>query len=193
MTRPPPREHRLSMEERAERRDWVLSRGRDRFSALLRVLQGGQQLPIEPRRRIDDVDWERVRWIVFKVALGLAVLFGLGLVGYSIWRDAKVDTWSGPDASVQSGQRLRDCLVVNRLPADETLPSWVRFEGAVYRRGRTSRALDDTSVGVTGYPETGYSLGPARLLLGPEGSGQLLMVVPPSPMALVYEPTPECR
>ena len=66
---------RLSIEERAERRDWVLSRGHDRFTALLRVLRAGQEMPILPRRRFDwDWEWHEVGWLALKVAAVLARL-----------------------------------------------------------------------------------------------------------------------
>ncbi len=192
MRRLPPREQRLSIEERAERRRWVLSRGHDRFTALLRVLQGGRQLPVQRRRRLEDVDWEQLRWTAVKAAVALALLAAVGLFLHSIWRDLKVDTWSGPDATVQSGQRLRDCPVVNQLPSDDALPAWLRFEGAIYRRGRTLRGVADPSLGGTGYPETGHSLGSIRLLLDRDDRRRVLLIVPPARAAVAYELTPEC-
>lgn len=64
---------RLSIEERAQRRDYVLSRGHDRFTALLRVLRAGKEMPIVPRRRFDwDWGWQDVGWLALKVAALLA-------------------------------------------------------------------------------------------------------------------------
>jgi hypothetical protein len=190
------RRPRLSIEERAARRDYVLSRGRDRFTALLRILQAGREMPIVPRDRF-DVDWQPWAWRVAKVALAVAgawLIFGFAS---TLARDLRVDTWNGPDATVQSGQRLAGCATVNVMH-DDDYPTWVRYGGAVFQLLRTLVPVSDPATGATGLTESGYSLGQMRLLTeGPASTaterGRILVILPPARAAQVYAITPECH
>jgi hypothetical protein len=187
-----PERPRLTIEERAERRRFVLSRGHDRFSALLRVLQGGQELPIRRRRRLDTVDWEQVRWTGVKVVFAAVVLYATGTFVYSIWRDLKVDTWAGPDATVQSGQRLQDCAAVNRLATDAPFPAWVRFGGVVYGRGDGVVTVEEPARTTAAFAATGHVLGELRLFHEPT-TPRVAVLIPRATSAVIYEPVAGCR
>lgn len=188
--RPP----RLSIEQRAARRDFVLSRGHDRFSALLRVLQGGREMELQPRPRLafDLGPWpRRAAWLAVVLAIGALAASPVA----AMLRDLRVDTWDGPDRTVQSGQRLSGCASVNVLH-DDIYPTWVRYEGVVYQKLDLQRYLDAQPSGVR-LAEPGYSLGPMRLLVddavvtGGEPDS-VLIVLPPSRLAVVYVPAAGC-
>ncbi len=141
---------------------------------------------------LDEVDWGTLGWTAAKVLFAGLLIFATGSFVFSIWRDLRVETWSGPDASVQSGQRLRDCQPVNQLASDTDLPAWIRYGGTVYgRRGSQMPSADPVS-GVEVFSETGYALGRLRLRAD-EPVRRVLVVVPPSTSGAVYEPVPGCR
>ena len=73
----------------------------------------------------------------------------------------RVDTWTGPDSTVQSGLRLAGCPDVV-FDEDVYFPSWVRFEGRVYRWGDSLRPLAPSSIG-DAYLDTGFANGDLRL------------------------------
>jgi hypothetical protein len=158
------------IEERAARRERMKAPGRDRFSSLMRALQAGTEVPVRPRGRARPIEWNPIGAALIKAAIvGVIAWFALSVV--TGWmRDNRVDTWSGPDASVQSGQRLAACSEVE-LVRDEAYPSWIRYRGALYRL--TSSARPFVGLGTTaGYHDSGYALGSMHLILidnTPEG------------------------
>ena len=82
---------------------------------------------------------------------------------------SRVDTWSGPDGSVTSGQRLEDCPLVGTV-RDDIFPSWIRFDGKVYRLTDTIRPMGFEPD--PDFPATGYTLGSMalfRVVNTPEG------------------------
>ncbi len=186
---------RLSIEERAARRARIESPQRDRYGSLVRALQAGRQIPLReaPRARIA---WHPIARLLTFTAIAGALLWALGTFAFNAWRDAQVDTWSGPDSAVASGQRLAGCDSVNQLH-DDLLPTWVRYHGTVY--GITQRKLtvrEDGREGLTGLPESGYSLGSARILLPTDHTtgepAHLLLVRPPAYVGRVFLPLEEC-
>jgi hypothetical protein len=190
-----PRRDRLSIAERAARRDYVLSRGRDRFTALLRILQAGREMPLVQRGGY-EVDWRSWAWRIGKVVLAVAAVGFAGLFALDLVRDQRVDTWAGPDGSVRSGRHLAGCVEADGL-RDEVYPSWVRFSGSVFVLLHVLRPVADPAVGGTGLTESGYSLGQMRLLTeGPAASaperGRIFLILPPAVAAEVYTVTPEC-
>lgn len=76
-------------------------------------------------------------------------------------RLGRVDTWAGPDASVQSGLRLAGCPEVS-FQEDVYFPSWVRFDGKVFRWTDAGSPIGPNSVG-TAYVASGYTLGDLQL------------------------------
>ena len=168
--------------------------GRDRYSSLVRTLQAGQELPWQPIRRGRRLVWHPVagtllRAILIGILLYLAVTAALGL-----WREGRVDAWSGPDASVTSGQRLADCPLVGSV-RDDVFPSWIRFDGKVYRLTDTIRPMGFAAD--PDFPATGYSLGSMalfRALNTPEGqSGTIVLVkLETSAVGRVFRATPDC-
>ncbi|MBA3875664.1 MAG: hypothetical protein C0498_01785 [Anaerolinea sp.] len=125
----------------------------------------------------------------------LAVLLYIVVTaGLNLWRDYRVDTWSGPDASVSSGQRLPDCPIVLDF-RDPIFPAWVRFEGSIYRGTQAIRPIGSNRDNA--YPDTGYRLGPLRLMRAantPEGrAGEMIVLkLDTSLTGQVYIRTPEC-
>jgi hypothetical protein len=158
--------HRPPIAERAARRD-RLTGGRDRYASLVRALRAGREVPLRPRRRsrlaiFDDLDWHPIgtRLVVLVAAVAL-VAVGAKLGGDWL-RERSVSTWSGPDASVTSGQRLGTCPGVDLPASVETYPNWVRYEGRLYLRS------DDVRPGLVdgiSYLDSGYRLDHLLLVL----------------------------
>ena len=84
--------------------------GRDRYDALLRHLQAGREIPVQPRQRTPlGLD---IHPSAGKVVLGAVVILVLWFAAIAVtdWlRYDRVDTWAGPDATVTSGLRLAGC------------------------------------------------------------------------------------
>jgi Zn ribbon nucleic-acid-binding protein len=153
---------RPTIAERAARRDQMQAAGRDRYSALLRSLQAGRELPISRRAGRITVDWHPVLWTLLRVAVVVVIAY-VGLrAGLQWWRENNVETWSGPDAGVQSGVRLADCPVVDRIRVDE-FPSWVSYQGSVYRFTGLKRPYVGPQT--EGYTMTPYVNGLLHLVL----------------------------
>lgn len=69
-------------------------------------------------------------------------------------RQRLVDTWQGPDATVQSGILLDGCPVI-RFEEDVYFPSWIRFQGRTYRWADLLVPIGPNSLG-DAYLPTGY-------------------------------------
>jgi hypothetical protein len=151
------------IEERAARRERMNAPGRDRFSSLMRALQAGTEVPVRPPGRARAIEWNPIGWTLIKVA-GIVVIAWFALSVITGWiRDNRVDTWNGPDASVQSGERLAACSEVE-LVRDEAFPSWLRYKGAVYRLTTSARPFIGPGV-TAGFHDSGYTMGPLHLIL----------------------------
>jgi hypothetical protein len=168
--------------------------GRDRYSSLLRTLQAGQELPWRQAGRGRRLVWHPIagtllRVLIIGLLLYLAVTAGLGIL-----RDNRIDTWSGPDASVTSGQRLADCPLVGSV-RDDLFPNWIRYDGIVYRLTDTIRPMGFEAD--PDFPDTGYALGTMslhRALSTPEGqAGDIVLVkLDTSAVGRVYRATRDC-
>jgi hypothetical protein len=158
------------IEERAARRERMSAPGRDRFSSLMRALQAGQEVPVRSPGRNRPIHWNPIGLTLIKLAAVVLVAW-FGLSAVSGWmRDNRVDTWSGPDQGVQSGEKLADCAEVE-LVRDEAFPSWIRYKGATYRLTTSTWPFIGPGI-TTGYHDSGYSLGALHLILidnSPEG------------------------
>ena len=167
--------------------------GRDRYSSLLRALYAGQEVPLQ-RRQGRSIEWHPIAGKLVLLAVVAVILYAAASVGYNAWRDARVETWTGPDATVASGQRLTDCPLVNNLH-DDIFPTWVRYKGKVYRLTDRIRPV---GMGPTpDYPPTSYELGPLRLheiRNTPEGlAGDIVLVkLADGVVGQVFEVTPDC-
>ena len=109
------------------------------------------------------------------VVVGLAYL--VLTTGLNLWREQRVDTWSGPDAAVTSGQRLDGCPSASEF-RDPIFPAWVRFEGAIY--GGTPAIRPVGSNLDNAYPETGYhleSLNLMRVANTPDGQAGAMILL----------------
>jgi hypothetical protein len=192
----PPADNRArpSIAERAARRDEMQSPGRDRYTSLLRSLQAGHELPIHRHGGRLAVDWNPVLWTLLKVAAIIVVAYFVIRVGTQWWRENNVVTWSGPDTTVQSGVRLADCPVVDRIRVDD-FPSWVTYAGSVYRYTGLKRPYlgPDTA----GFTQTPYTNDAMRLVLidnTPDGQARdtILLWLQSAIAGMVYDRAPDC-
>jgi hypothetical protein len=168
--------------------------GRDRYSSLLRTLQAGQELPWQQRRGTRRVVWHPIAGTLLRAAIVAILLYVALTAALGLWRDARVDTWSGPDASVTSGQRLEGCAQVGSV-RDGIFPSWIRFEDIIYRLTETNRPMGFEPDAA--FPQTGYALGSMelyRIANTPDGLAGTIVAVKLDNNAVgrVYRATPDC-
>jgi hypothetical protein len=189
---------RMSIAERAARRDRIVG-DRDRYSSLVRVLRAGREIQLQPRRRrrlafLDDLAWNPIgtRFAIVIVVL-LLVAVGAKLGGDWV-RERSVATWTGPTATVTSGQRLDACPGASAISQVETYPNWLKYDGRLYLRTDTVRPglIDGVS-----YVDSGYRLDHlflVRLENTPAGrAGQEVMVWSDGAMAgYVYDEATGC-
>jgi hypothetical protein len=184
---------RPTIEERAERRERIESGGSDRYTSLMRALHAGKEVPVQ-RREGRSLQWHPVAGNLLVAGL-IAVLAYAGLVtAYNAWRDSRVDTWSGPDATVMSGQRLANCPVANDLH-DDTFPTWIRYQGHVYVLTDRIRPVGNTPT--PDYPMTPYELGDLRLhTIANTSEGRdgtlILLRLASAAVGQVFELNPDC-
>ena len=156
---------RPSIDERRARRDEMEIPGRDRYDSLLRHLQAGRELPITPRRsnRRIGIEINRVGPRLLLIAAVVAAIWLGAIVVTDRLRAGQVDTWTGPDATVQSGLSLGGCDLPS-FPEDSYFPGWIRFEGRIYRWADLSAPVSASTIpGI--YEPTGYSLATLDLYL----------------------------
>jgi hypothetical protein len=167
--------------------------GRDRYSSLLRTLQAGQELPWQQQRRGRRIAWHPIAGTLLRVALvGILLYFGV-TAALGLWRESRVDVWSGPDTSVTSGQRLEGCALIS--VRDDIFPSWIRLDGTIYRLTETIRPMGFEPD--ADFPPTGYTLGTMtlyRIANTPEGqSGNIVAVkLNTSAVGRIFRATPDC-
>lgn len=186
---------RRSVSERAAQRDRMHHGGRDRYASLLHTLHAGREMPLEPqsRGRLRLV-WHPIAWTLVRLALVGVLLYVAVSAGLAFWRDVRVDTWSGPDGSVTSGQRLADCPLVGAV-RDDVFPNWIRFEGKVFLLTDTIRPIGFQPDAE--FPTTGYSLGAMtlyRITGTPDGlAGKIVAVkLATSAVGQVFRLAPDC-
>ncbi|MBA2299560.1 MAG: hypothetical protein H0W22_02185 [Chloroflexi bacterium] len=168
--------------------------GRDRYSNLLRTLQAGQELPWQQRPKAGRFVWHPVAGKLLRLILVGILLYAAVTAVLGLWRDQRVDTWVGPDASVMSGQRLDDCPLVGSV-RDDTFPNWIRFDGTIYRLTDAVRPMGFEPDAA--FPPTGYTLGSMtlfRTIKTPEGQAGTIVLVKLDnvPVGRVYRATPDC-
>jgi hypothetical protein len=125
----------------------------------------------------------------------LAIAYLVVTTGLNLWREERVDTWSGSGAVVTSGQRLEGCPAAGEF-RDPMFPAWVRFEGAVY--GGTTAIRPVGSNADNAYPVTDYHLGSLAILRvasTPEGQagGMILLKLDTSLTGQLYVRLPGCN
>jgi hypothetical protein len=133
--------------------------------------------------------------VLIRAIAVVAVAYLAVTTGLNLWREQRVDTWSGPDAAVTSGQRLDGCPAASEF-RDPIFPAWVRFEGAVY--GGTLAIRPVGSNADNAYPVTGYQLGSLSLMRvanTPEGQAgrQILLKLDSSLTGQLYVRLPDCE
>jgi len=168
-----------------------MERSGDRYDSLLRHLRGGR--PPAPELKKQRIQWHPVAARL--AALMIVILGGwlLLLGGIALARELGTETWSGPDQSVVSGQRLSGCAADLSF-RDPIFPTWVRFEGSVFRAASRNRPV---TLPNTAYPATGYRLGDLemfRILNTPQGQAgdQILLKIVNVETGEVYERLPAC-
>lgn len=187
---------RPSIEERAERRRTLQSQHPDRYSSLLDVLRGDR--PSRSVRFSDPAQWHPVMRQLIVVSIVIAGLVAAGYLVSDMLRQGRIDAWSGPTATVTSGQEVLACLPAGTTP-HEHLPTWIRYGDRVYARTDFVRPLRNQGrIDETGQVETGYRLDRLRILLPAEDPTdqvppRLLVVSEPGPVATLYELAPACQ
>ncbi|HYN69135.1 MAG TPA: hypothetical protein VEX41_02875 [Candidatus Eisenbacteria bacterium] len=170
-----------------------MERAGDRYESLLNHLRAGRQPAPEAKRP------PRIQWHPIAARLAaMAIVIGLGwlllLAGLAVWREFRIETWSGPDQSVESGQRLPGCPADLSF-RDALFPAWVRFEGSVFAGAARNRAVG--ALPNAAYPTTGYRLGDLelfRILNTPQGQAgdQILLKFVNVQTGELYERVPAC-
>ena len=167
--------------------------GGDRYQNLVRVLRGGG-LPARDDTRPLRLEWHPIAFALLRVITVAVVVWALVVGGATLWRELRVDHWTGPDTSVTSGQRLAGCD--DRLTFhDPIFPAWVRFEGAVYAGADLSRPVGPGAN--ASYPATGYRLGELELFRvanTPAGQAgdQILLKLETVGVGELYIRVPDC-
>ena len=110
-------------------------------------------------------------------------------------RAGRVETWTGPDATVQSGVQLAGCTFPTS-PVDRAFPVWIRYGGQLYRWGELTIPIIDEEIPSV-YAPTGYALGGLTLLTvenTPAGQARERVIVRNGQAqgAAVYLVMPEC-
>jgi len=185
---------RPSIAERAARREYAETHGRDRYDSLLRHLRAGRELSVEGGGRA-RLQWHPVAGkIILAVALAVAVYLVATAIA-SFLREGRVDTWAGPTATVQSGQRLDSCADVPRRN-DPVFPTWVRFDGGIFIQADAELPIGVTNIGRY-YHDSGYTNGSLRIYtvslagLGEPGT-RILVRAGDAPAAELYRLVEGC-
>jgi hypothetical protein len=154
--------------------------GRDRYESLLRHLQAGREIPLPEKKRRGRLGLDIhpvAKWVV---ALALVVTAGwfIAIAARDYMRVNQVDTWSGPDQTVQSGLNRPGCVTAG-FTGDQYFPAWIRFEGKLYTWSGLStpigRIPDPDSFVWTGYQRDTLRL--YRMQNSPDGrEGKRVMV-----------------
>ena len=124
------------------------------------------------------------------VVILVIVASWLAAIAVTDWfRQGQVDTWVGPDATVQSGLRLDGCPDIT-FRENVYFPSWIRFGGHVFRWDDSLTPIGPNSVPGS-FEETGYSHGDLWLYLvhnNPEGraGNQVMIRQGDSPAGAIY-------
>jgi hypothetical protein len=149
-----PTRNRVSIAERAARRDRAEHTGRDRYDSLLRQLRAGREMPVT-RARGSRLEWHPVaRWLIAAAALGVAAYLVITVASASI-RENRVDTWAGPTQAVTSGQKLDACAQVPRRN-DALFPTWIRYDGGLFIEADAVLPMGETNIGAY-YLDSGYA------------------------------------
>ena len=186
---------RLSIEERAAQRDRMDRSAGDRYQALLRSLRAGQEIrPLVFGK--DKIEWHPIARKLLVVILVALALYLVAAGGYRFWRLGHVDAWSGPDASVTSGQRLESCPAVALRDYDSVYPVWVRYDSKVYVATGLGRPLPTDLTGR--YDITAYTLGKLqlwRILDTPDGKAgtDIILRFQPDDVGQLFKAMPGCQ
>ena len=127
----------------------------------------------------------------------MVAVIWLGAILVTNWvRSGQVATWSGPDASVQSGYSLGQCQFPN-APSDGAFPVWLRYGGKLYRYANLTLPVSPQSIG-TVYAEAGYTLDRLSILTvedTPSGKARdrVLIYAAGADGGAVYETIAECE
>ena len=166
--------------------------GTDRYQSLIRALRAGGRIPWQPAhaRRLE---WHPIAWVLVRAIIVIALAYLALMTGLNLWREGRVDTWSGPDATVSSGQHREGCPTASDF-RDSIFPAWVRFDGVIYGGTSSIRPVGSSQ----DYPVTGYHLGSISLLrvantpVGLAG-GTILLKLDSSGVGLIYVRLPGCE
>lgn len=185
---------RASIAERAARREYLESHGRDRYDSLLRHLRAGREISVEPRGRW-RVEWHPIALRLVIAAVLIAAAYVAVTVAAGWLRETRVDAWTGAVAGVESGQRLATCPEVTSF-GDPVFPNWIRFEGGVFVPAHAQLPIGELNIG-SYYHDAQTTLGAMRIYrvtvagLGEPGS-RLLVRAGDAPAGQLYRLVPGC-
>jgi hypothetical protein len=147
------------------------------------------------RRRSYGVDIHPSAGKVVGLALVVFLAYAAFAAVAGFLRDNRVDTWQGPDATVQSGQHLAGCPAVDAR-SDVYFPSWIRFEGKVFSWASASYPMGDLNIPKS-YVATDYAHDDLRIYRvesTPEGRDGKAIIVRQgeAPAGALYRLEPGC-
>lgn len=185
---------RVSIAERAARRQQLEQQGYDGAQGLLRYLKEGRGETVARRGRWDLVFHPIARKLVLAFLVLAAAYVAISFVAGQV-RDVRIDTWTGPDATVQSGMRLEACPALRRTD-DPVFPNWIRIDGRVYQPTGAQLPIGPSNIGRY-YVDSGYTLDNLRIYrvehdgLGEPGS-RILVRAGDAPAGGLFGVIPGC-
>lgn len=185
---------RASIAERAARREYLETHGRDRYDSLLRHLRAGREISVEPTGRW-RAEWHPIALRLVVAAVLIASVYLAVTIAQAWIRDSRVDTWTGVVAGVESGQRLAGCPEVTSF-GDPVFPNWIRFGGGVFVPAYAQLPIGSTNIG-TYYHDAETTLDTLRIYrvtvagLGEPGA-RLLIRAGEAPAGQLYRLVPGC-
>lgn len=185
---------RATIGERAARREYLETHGKDRYDSLLRHLRAGREISIEPTGRW-RVEWHPVALRLVIAAALIAAVYLAITFGQEWLRDNRVDAWSGAVAGVESGQRLASCPEVTAF-GDPVFPNWIRFDGGLFVPAYAQLPIGTTNIG-SYYHDAETTLSSLRVYrvtvsgLGEPGT-RLLVRAGEAPAGQLYRLVPGC-
>ena len=160
----PAANRRPSVEERAARRTTTQAgEERLRYDHLLSHLREGREVearPSSPFALSLDVLHRNFWRVIAAVAIFLVIyLVALNVAGRI--RETTIDTWTGPDAIVTSGQQQPACVTdgfTAPFATSPEFPTWIRYDGRLYGQTDAIWPMGERRDEPGLYPPTGYQL-----------------------------------
>jgi hypothetical protein len=157
---------------------------------------------VEPRKswrswRLGSGGMHRIGPRILAVAVLVAAVWVGAILVTDRIRAGEVSTWTGPDATVQSGYALGRCQFPAQ-PADRQFPVWLRYEDRLYRFADRILPVTDDSITRGVYARSGYTLDRLTLLTmedtpGGQARDQVMLRATGAEGGAVYTAIAECE